>query len=102
MPVEHVEAAVIRHYTSRAGDPHRHLHLQINARVFSWPVAGIHSVGIRDSIQAINGIGHAAAATDPAFRAVLAAPPGRSVCRTCTRTSSGTTRPASPSPAEPT
>jgi len=27
------EAAVVRHYTSRAGDPHRHLHLQINARV---------------------------------------------------------------------
>ena len=25
----------LRHYTSRAGDPHRHLHLQINARVFA-------------------------------------------------------------------
>ncbi|WP_017934509.1 MobF family relaxase [Nocardioides sp. Iso805N] len=72
--VEQVEAAVIRHYTSRAGDPHRHLHLQINARVFAagaW--RGIHSVGVRDSIAAINGIGHAAVATDPAFRAVLAA-----------------------------
>ena len=33
--VESMEAAVIRHYTSRAGDPHRHLHLQINARVSS-------------------------------------------------------------------
>lgn len=33
VPVEKIEAAVIRHYTSRAGDPHRHLHLQINARV---------------------------------------------------------------------
>ena len=74
VPVEKVEAAVIRHYTSRAGDPHRHLHLQINARVFAagaW--RGIHSVGIRDSIEAINGIGHAAVVTDPAFRAVLAA-----------------------------
>ena len=31
----------MRHYTSRAGDPHRHLHLQINARVFAaGPVAG--------------------------------------------------------------
>lgn len=70
--VDHVEAAAIRHYTSRAGDPHRHLHLQINARVFAagaW--RGIHSVGVRDSIEAINGIGHAAVATDPAFRAVL-------------------------------
>ncbi|MGB3762100.1 MAG: MobF family relaxase, partial [Ornithinimicrobium sp.] len=73
-PVESIEAAVIRHYTSRAGDPHRHLHLQINARVRAagaW--RGIHSVGIRDSIEAINGIGHAAVATDPTFRAVLAA-----------------------------
>ena len=73
VPVERVEAAVIRHYTSRAGDPHRHLHLQINARVFAagtW--RGIHSVGIRDSIEAINGIGHAAVATDPRFRSVLA------------------------------
>ncbi len=46
VPVEQIEAAVIRHYTSRAGDPHRHLHLQINARVFAagaW--RGLHSVG---------------------------------------------------------
>ncbi|MEP6817713.1 MAG: MobF family relaxase [Marmoricola sp.] len=74
VPVERIEAAVIRHYTSRAGDPHRHLHLQVNARVWAaggW--RGIHSVGIRDSIEAINGIGHAAVATDPQFRAVLAA-----------------------------
>ncbi len=74
VPVESVEAAVIRHYTSRAGDPHRHLHLQINARVWAagaW--RGLHSVGVRDSIEAINGIGHAAVATDPDFRATLAA-----------------------------
>ncbi|MFC7495808.1 MULTISPECIES: MobF family relaxase [unclassified Nocardioides] len=73
VPVEQIEAAVIRHYTSRAGDPHRHLHLQINARVFAaggW--RGLHSVGVRDMIEAINGIGHAAVATDPEFRAALA------------------------------
>ena len=35
VPVSEVEAAVVRHYTSRAGDPHRHLHLQINARVLA-------------------------------------------------------------------
>lgn len=33
VPVERIEAATVRHYTSRAGDPHRHLHVQINARV---------------------------------------------------------------------
>lgn len=74
VPVEQIEAAVIRHYTSRAGDPHRHLHLQVNARVFAagaW--RGLHSVGLRDMIEAINGIGHAAVATDPDFREALAA-----------------------------
>ena len=73
VPVEHLEAAVIRHYTSRAGDPHRHLHLQVNARVFAagqW--RGLHSVGVRDMIEAINGIGHGAVATDPEFCTALA------------------------------
>jgi exodeoxyribonuclease V alpha subunit len=72
--VEKLEAAVVRHYTSRAGDPHRHLHLQINARVFAagaW--RGLHSVGVVDSIEAINGIGHAAVMCDPKFRKALAA-----------------------------
>ncbi len=74
VPVTEIEAAVMRHYTSRAGDPHRHLHLQINARVLAegtW--RGLHSVGMRDSLAAINGIGHAAVTTDPEFRTVLTA-----------------------------
>ena len=74
VPVTGIEAAVVRHYTSRAGDPHRHLHLQINARVLAegtW--RGLHSVGMRDSLAAINGIGHAAVSTDPEFRGVLTA-----------------------------
>src|SRR3954454_5418274 len=72
--VETLEAVTVRHYTSRAGDPHRHLHLQINARVFAagqW--RGLHTVGVRDSLGAINGIGHAAVACDPQLRAALAA-----------------------------
>jgi len=63
---------VVRHYTSRAGDPHRHLHLQINARVLAedtW--RGLHTVGVRDALGAINGIGHAAVMCDPHFRAAL-------------------------------
>lgn len=66
VPVESLEAITVRHYTSRAGDPHRHLHLQLNARVFAagrW--RGLHTVGVRDSIKAINGMGHAAVMTDP-------------------------------------
>lgn len=72
--VEELEAAVVAHRTSRAGDPHWHLHLQVNARVWAqgkW--RGLHTVGFRESIVAINGIGHAAVMTDPGFRAALAA-----------------------------
>src|SRR4051795_337948 len=74
VPVEMLEAVTVRHYTSRAGDPHRHLHLQIGARVFAagrW--RGLHTVGVRDFLAALNGIGHAAVACDPQFRAALAA-----------------------------
>ncbi len=74
VPVERLEAVTVRHYTSRAGDPHRHLHLQVNARVFAagkW--RGLDTVAFRDSIAAINGIGHAAVVCDPDFRAALAA-----------------------------
>lgn len=73
VPVEALEAVTVRHYTSRAGDPHRHLHLQISARVRAagrW--RGLHSVGVVDSIEALNGIGHAAVQCDPQFRQVLA------------------------------
>ncbi len=34
---------------------------------------GLHTVGVRDSLDAINGIGHTAVMTDPAFRETLAA-----------------------------
>jgi conjugative relaxase-like TrwC/TraI family protein len=73
VPVEQIEAAVVRHFTSRAGDPHRHLHLQVNARVFAegkW--RGLHTVGVRDSLEAINAIGHAVVMTNPGFREALA------------------------------
>jgi len=72
--VERLEVAGVRHYTSRAGDPHRHIHLQISARVWAmgkW--RAIHTVGLRDALDAINGIGHAAVMCDPGFREALAA-----------------------------
>src|SRR3954468_2984729 len=74
LPVQVLEAVTVRHFTSRAGDPHRHLHLQLGARVFAagkW--RGLHTVGVRDFLAALNGIGHAAIACDPPFRAALAA-----------------------------
>jgi hypothetical protein len=33
VPVEGLQVVAITHHTSRAGDPHRHIHLQIGARV---------------------------------------------------------------------
>src|SRR3954466_8601034 len=74
VPVDVLEAVAVRHHTSRAGDPHRHVHLQVNARVLAagrW--RGLHTVGVRDSLAAINGIGHAAVVTDRQFRSALAA-----------------------------
>lgn len=74
VPIDAIEMAAIRHYTSRAGDPHRHIHLQFNARV---PVGeawrGIDSAGLLRMQRAVNGIGHRAVITDPAFRQALAA-----------------------------
>jgi hypothetical protein len=74
VPVQVLEAATVRHYTSRAGDPHWHLHLQVLARAFAagkW--RGLWTVDVRDSLAAINGIGHAAMANDPELNAALAA-----------------------------
>ena len=74
VPVERIEAVTVRHYTSRAGDPHRHLHLQVNARVFAdGTVAGSAHGRVPRLHRRANGIGHAAVMTDPDFRAALAA-----------------------------
>lgn len=73
IPVEKLEAVIVRRYASRAGDPHRHVGLQVNARVFAqgkW--RGVHTVGLCESLSAINGIGDAAVMTDPKFRTALA------------------------------
>lgn len=73
-PVQRIEAVAVQHHTSRAGDPHRHIHLQVNARVRAagkW--RGIDSVAVSSSIGAVQGIGHATVITDPAFRQALAA-----------------------------
>jgi hypothetical protein len=73
VPLEVLEAAT-GHYTSRAEDPHWHLHLQILSRVFTagkW--RGLYTVDVRDSLAAINGMGHAAMACDPNLNAAFAA-----------------------------
>ena len=71
--VDAIEMAMVQHFTSRAGDPHRHIHLQINARV---PVGGrwrgIDSAALLRMQRAINGIGHRAVVADTGFRQALA------------------------------
>lgn len=72
--VDALEMAVVQHQTSRAGDPHRHIHLQINARVqVAGKWRGIDSAALLRMQRAINGIGTRAIQSDREFRGVLAA-----------------------------
>jgi conjugative relaxase-like TrwC/TraI family protein len=68
-----VETARVKHLTSREGDPHRHIHLMLNARVMTpdgtWH--GLHSAALRQHIGAVNAIGSRILMTDASFRAVL-------------------------------
>ncbi len=74
VPVERVEAAVIRHYTSRARGPTPPPPpTGQRPGLCGGCVAGSALGRGAGPIEAINGIGHAAVATDPGFRSVLAA-----------------------------
>ncbi|HTW09233.1 MAG TPA: AAA family ATPase, partial [Acidimicrobiales bacterium] len=69
-----VETARVSHLTSREGDPHRHVHLMLNARVKapdgSW--RSLHSVAVRQHIRSVNALGQRVLLTDKAFREALA------------------------------
>ena len=69
-----VETARVTHLTSREGDPHRHIHLMLNARVKApdgtW--RGLHSVALRQHIGAINALGHRVLVTDKPLHDALA------------------------------
>ena len=71
-----LETARVTHLTSREGDPHRHVHLMLNARVKApdgtW--RGLHSVALRQHIGAINALGHRVLVTDK--RCTTPWPPG--------------------------
>jgi exodeoxyribonuclease V alpha subunit len=68
-----VETARVMHLTSREGDPHRHIHLMLNARVMTpdgtWH--GLYSAALRQHIGAVNAMGSRILITDVAFQAVL-------------------------------
>ncbi len=53
VPIEHMQVVGISHKTSRAGDPHRHIHMQIGTRVWAagkWRALDGPSLRIVDTV----------------------------------------------------
>lgn len=75
MGVKSLEAMSVVHHTNRAGDPHRHIHLQVNSRVLAedgtW--RGIAGGPLMRQQGVLRGLGEAAIAANPQLRASLAA-----------------------------
>ena len=74
VPVERLETVGISHKTSRAGDPHRHVHLQIGTRVWAggaW--RGLDTAALFRQQGAIRALGTAVLAAHPKLAAVLEA-----------------------------
>ncbi len=72
VPVERLETVGISHKTSRAGDPHRHIHLQIGTRVWAggaW--RGLDTAALFRQQAAIRALGTAVLAAHPQLAAVL-------------------------------
>ena len=72
VPVEQLETVGISHKTSRAGDPHRHVHLQIGTRVWAggaW--RGLDTAALFRQQGAIRALGTAVLAAHPRLAAVL-------------------------------
>lgn len=71
--VERFEAAAVVHRTSRAGDPHRHIHLQWNTRVYAegkW--RGLWTAPTLAQQGALRGIGEAMIRSHSGLRQALA------------------------------
>ncbi|KAE8764682.1 MobF family relaxase [Georgenia thermotolerans] len=74
VPVERLQTVAISHRTSRAGDPHRHIHLQIGTRVWArgaW--RGLDTAALFRQQGAIRALGAAVLAAHPQLAAVLGA-----------------------------
>lgn len=74
VPVERLESVSVVHRSSRAGDPHRHVHVQWNTRVFAegkW--RGLHTAATLKQQGALRGVGEAAINSHPELRRALAA-----------------------------
>src|SRR5699024_9392941 len=72
VPVESMQVVGITHRTSRAGDPHRHIHMQIGTRVFAagkW--RGLDTAALFRQQGAIRALGTAVIAASPELASVL-------------------------------
>lgn len=72
VPIEQLETVAVSHKTSRAGDPHRHIHFQIGTRV--WAVGawrGLDTGALFRQQGAIRALGTAVIAAHPQLAAVL-------------------------------
>ncbi|EPD84339.1 hypothetical protein HMPREF1529_02405 [Microbacterium sp. oral taxon 186 str. F0373] len=70
--VQHLQTVVVAHKTSRAGDPHRHIHFQIGTRVYAagkW--RGLDTAALFKQQGAIRALGTAVIAAHPQLAAVL-------------------------------
>ncbi|MGX5695717.1 MobF family relaxase [Agromyces soli] len=72
VPVEQLETVAVSHKTSRAGDPHRHIHFQIGTRVWAdaaW--RGLDTAALFRQQGAIRALGTAVIAAHPQLAGAL-------------------------------
>ena len=72
VPVQQLQTVAVAHKTSRAGDPHRHIHFQIGTRVDAagkW--RGLDTAALFKQQGAIRALGTAIIAAHPRLAAVL-------------------------------
>ncbi len=73
VPIEHMQVVGISHKTSRAGDPHRHIHMQIGTRIFAagkW--RALDTAALFKQQGAIRAMGTAVIAAHPELADTLA------------------------------
>ncbi|MFF2275587.1 MobF family relaxase [Agromyces sp. NPDC058126] len=72
VPVEQLETVAVSHKTSRAGDPHRHIHFQIGTRVWADAARrGLDTAALFRQQGAIRALGTAVIAAHPHLAAAL-------------------------------
>ena len=72
VPIEHMQVVGITHRTSRAGDPHRHIHMQVGTRVWAAGKWRALDTGAMFKQQgAIRALGMGVIAAHPQLAAVL-------------------------------